>query len=559
MRAAIYARYSSDLQRDASIEDQVRVCRARADREGWEVGQTFTDSAATGATMLRAGYQAMLTALRSGTFDVVLAESLDRFSRDLEHTASFHKQCVFYGVRIHTLAEGDVSELHIGLKGTMGALYLKELAEKTRRGLEGRIHVGRCTGTPPFGYTVVRRLTVDGELDRGLREIDPVRAAIVRRVFELYAGGASPRRIAKTLNAEGIPGPGGGKWSGASLLGRAKRGDGLLRNELYVGRLVWRRRVNTKDPMSGARLRRNGRPEDLVVKPLPALRIVEDALWDRVQSRIKEEAATPRFGGQGGQHAFWDRRRPKHLLTGKVVCGVCGRLFKLTGQDYLRCRAATDGACTNTRTVRMGVLEGQVLELLQRQLMRPDALAEFVTTFNAEWERVAAEAKAAAHGRQRDQAALDRKIANLVDAISDGRSSPAILARLHHLEAQRSEPAAAVADPGPKPSFNASFSDIYARRIAELTEAVRQGTDPADLELARALIDQVIVHPPSTDGDPPGVELIGNLLELLRASGLDESDRLGATGPISPVLDSFVRSVKVDPGAEPLALPNRPR
>ena len=139
-----------------------------------------------------------------------MAESLDRFSRDLEHIASFHKQCVFHQVRIYTLAEGEVSELHIGLKGTMGALYLKDLADKTKRGLEGRINAGRCSGSPAYGYAVVRKLTDDGELDRGLRAIDAERAAIVRRIFEAYATGASPRKIALTLNAEGVPGPGGG-------------------------------------------------------------------------------------------------------------------------------------------------------------------------------------------------------------------------------------------------------------------------------------------------------------------------------------------------------------
>ena len=108
--------------------------------------------------MLRPGYQALLTAIRIGKVQVVLAESLDRFSRDLEHIASFHKQCVFHQVRIHTVSEGDISELHIGLKGTMGALYLKDLADKTRRGLEGRIRAGRCTGTEP--PRVCRRLFV---------------------------------------------------------------------------------------------------------------------------------------------------------------------------------------------------------------------------------------------------------------------------------------------------------------------------------------------------------------------------------------------------------------
>jgi DNA invertase Pin-like site-specific DNA recombinase len=191
MRVAIYARYSTDLQRDASIEDQIRVCRARAEREGWPVVEAYTDHATSGATTLRPGYQALLAALRASTFDVVLAESLDRFSRDLEHIALFFKQCVFHKVRIHTLAEGDVSELHIGLKGTMGALYLKDLAEKTRRGLEGRVYAGRSTGAPAYGYTVVRKFREDGQLDRGLREIDPQQAVVVKRLCIVRRRGQS--------------------------------------------------------------------------------------------------------------------------------------------------------------------------------------------------------------------------------------------------------------------------------------------------------------------------------------------------------------------------------
>ena len=100
MRVALYARYSTDLQRDASIEDQIRVCRARADKEGWLVVETYTDHATSGATILRPGYQALIAALRGGGIDVVLAESLDRFSRDLEHIAAFYKQCTFHKVRI---------------------------------------------------------------------------------------------------------------------------------------------------------------------------------------------------------------------------------------------------------------------------------------------------------------------------------------------------------------------------------------------------------------------------------------------------------------------------
>ncbi|WP_223880951.1 recombinase family protein [Roseococcus microcysteis] len=150
---------------------------------------------------------------------------------------------IIRGCRIITLSEGEVSELHVGLKGTMGALYLKDLADKTRRGLEGGVREGKSGGGLCYGYRVVLgALDRRGEPERGLREIDPVQAAVVRRIFEAFAAGDSPKAIAKALIAESIPGPRGGIWQAGTIRGQAKRDTGLLRNRLYVGALVWNQR-----------------------------------------------------------------------------------------------------------------------------------------------------------------------------------------------------------------------------------------------------------------------------------------------------------------------------
>jgi site-specific DNA recombinase len=156
MRATIYARFSSDLQREQSIEDQIRVCRQRIDREGWTLVATYCDRASSGASRLRPGYQRLLEDARACAFDVIVAEALDRLSRDQEDVAALYKQLRFHGVRILTLAEGEISELHVGLKGTMNALFLKDLAAKTHRGLEGRVREGRSGGGLCYGYDVVR-------------------------------------------------------------------------------------------------------------------------------------------------------------------------------------------------------------------------------------------------------------------------------------------------------------------------------------------------------------------------------------------------------------------
>ena len=177
MRVALYARYSSDQQRAASIADQQRTCREFAARQGWNVVADYTDAAMSGASLMRPGFQSLMRAALAGTFDVVLAESLDRFSRDQEDTAGLFKRLTFAGVRIVTVSEGDIGHLHVGLKGTMNALYLQDLAEKTRRGLRGRVEAGRSGGGICYGYRVVRVL--EGQ-PRGEREIHPEEAAIVQ-------------------------------------------------------------------------------------------------------------------------------------------------------------------------------------------------------------------------------------------------------------------------------------------------------------------------------------------------------------------------------------------
>ena len=124
-RVAIYARYSSDNQREASIEDQVRLCRERAEREGWTIANIYTDHAISGSSvMLRPGVQSLIQDALNNQFDIVVSEALDRISRDQEDIAGIYKRLQFSSVAMLTLSEGDISELHIGLIGTMNALFL---------------------------------------------------------------------------------------------------------------------------------------------------------------------------------------------------------------------------------------------------------------------------------------------------------------------------------------------------------------------------------------------------------------------------------------------------
>lgn len=134
------------MQRDESIEDQERLCREYAARNGIEVVAVYADRAISGASMMRPGVQTMMRAAAVGKFDLVLAEALDRLSRNQADIASLYQRLQFQGCMIETVSEGSISEMHIGLKGTMNAIQLKDIAAKTHRGLKGNALAGKNAG-----------------------------------------------------------------------------------------------------------------------------------------------------------------------------------------------------------------------------------------------------------------------------------------------------------------------------------------------------------------------------------------------------------------------------
>ena len=155
------------------------------------------------------------------------------------------------------------------------ALFLKDLAAKTHRGIRGRVEAGKSGGGIGYGYDVVKLHDAAGEPIRGERRINEAEAEIVRRILREYSSGMSPRAIARGLNADGITGPKGKRWSDTSIRGTPKRGTGIVNNELYAGRLVWNRQRFVKDPETGKRVSRINPPEDWIVTEIPELRIVK--------------------------------------------------------------------------------------------------------------------------------------------------------------------------------------------------------------------------------------------------------------------------------------------
>ena len=115
-----------------------------------ELVDVYQDRASSGASRFRNGYEALLADAEATRFDVVVAEALDRLSRNLADIAAFHDQLSYLGIRMFTPATGEITPMHIGLLGTMSQMYLSDLADKTRRGQLGRMRAGKSPGGLPL-------------------------------------------------------------------------------------------------------------------------------------------------------------------------------------------------------------------------------------------------------------------------------------------------------------------------------------------------------------------------------------------------------------------------
>jgi site-specific DNA recombinase len=518
LRAVIYARYSSDQQKDASIEDQVRVCLDRIQHEGWQYLRTYEDRAMSGASIFRPGYQHLLHDARMRAFDVIVAEGLDRLSRDQEDVAALFKQLKFLGIPLITLAEGEISELHVGLKGTMNALFLKDLAIKTHRGLAGRVLKGRSAGGLSYGYEVVREFSADGERIRGKRAIVEEEAQVVRRIFRDYAAGKSPRHIAQALNREGIPGPSGKAWGPSTLNGNRDRGTGVLNNELYIGRLVWNRLRYAKDPMTGRRVSRPNDSRALTVTEVPELRIIDDALWNAVKARQAQLA----LGKQPGQ-GFWDRRRPRYLLSGLLKCGCCGGGYSIISAKLLGCSTARNkGTCSNRLNIRRDTLERIVLDALRENLMDPILFEAFAAAFNDEVKRTRGDDAARRQELDRKLASTNQKIGRLVRAITDGIDAASVREELTTLERLKDSLLVELAAPAKddKPLIHPKLAEVYRERVRHLEMLLTDDQlGPEAVEAIRSLVSEIVLTP---NAGVLEITLNGNLVEMLRLAHADK-------------------------------------
>ena len=510
MRTVIYARFSSQLQDARSINDQVRVCRERAAREGWQITAVYHDYAISGAIRERAGLNQCIAAIESNEADQVLSEALDRISRHQGDLSNIYERIQFAGGRIFTLSEGEIAELEIGFKGTMAAMFRRDLADKIRRGQSGRVAAGRIPGNLAYGYRKIISLDARGEPERGLREVQPDQAEIVRRIFREYADGKSPIAIARALNQEGIPAPAGGLWCVSMINGDRVRGNGILHNEIYIGMLVYNRTTMQRDPQTRKR-RPKVNPRDLWQRqPVPGLRIVDQDLWDEIHATKAEQHGW----------AYSRQKRPQKLLSGLIRCGQCGSPFNVVSATKWGCAGARrTGICTNRRMISNDVVENRVLAGIRRELLSPERVSMAVKRFHETSAKNARASKIDAAKSARQLTDLDRQIERLVSAIANGADGiPEVITALQSARAQKETIESHIKNDETANviMLHPAIASAYREAVSNITSTVADHPDQRlqAFNAIRSLVDQVILTPKT---EPRGldVEVIARLGALM--------------------------------------------
>lgn len=425
----------------------------------------------------------------------------------------------FAGVTIITLSEGEINNLHIGLKGTMNAMFLKDLADKTRRGLRGRVEKGKSGGGITYGYNVVKAFDANGEPICGEREINHEQAAVVNHIFKEYLSGMSPKAIAKQLNKDSIPCPSGKEWGASTIYGNRQRGTGILNNELYIGQLIWNRLRYIKNPDTGKRVSRLNDEKVWIRKDVPEMRIIDQDLWDKVKEKQGEIRK---------QHTeFWGKQRPKNLFSYLLKCDCCGGGYSKVSKDLYGCSTARNkGTCDNKLTIRQDELESSVLNALKDHLMDEELCKVFCDEYTRHMNELRSKHNSKRIRLEKELKCLVVKEGQMIDAICEGFANDSLKERMHANEARQKEIKAILENNEEiKVMMHPSIAQQYHKEVRELITSLNTSERRQEAAtLIRSLIDKIVLTPDSKK-ESLLVDLHGDLAGILSVSTQGRYDK----------------------------------
>lgn len=414
MKAVVYARYSSDNQREESIDAQLRAIRDFAEKENIVIVREYTDEARSATTDKRPGFQQMIAEVKELHVEAVIVHKLDRFSRDRYDSAFYKRELKRAGVRLISVLEHlDDSPESIILESVlegMSEYYSRNLAREALKGMKETAYQCKHTGgVPPLGYTLNPDKTY---------AVDPLEAETVRIIFSLYAEGRGYSEIIDALRGRRTK---TGKPFAKNSI------SAILRNEKYTGTFIFNRATAK---VAGKRNTHASKPEDEIIRiPGGMPRIIDDDTWARVQRRLSDH-----------KHNASNRAKRVYLLSGKIVCGKCGAVYvgkrKIAGRNktqyaYYICGSRDRAHACDMPTISADVVERQVLDAIEQTLSGVDE-----GTIDTVLQRIIDQRETEPPEVRQAREALkkvQKQIASLVCAIRDGAYHPVLREELQKL------------------------------------------------------------------------------------------------------------------------------
>ena len=400
MTAVIYARYSSDNQREESIEGQIRECTAYAEKNGITVVKHYIDRALSAKTDNRPDFQQMIKDSEKRLFDIVLVWKLDRFARNRYDSAHYEYQLERNHVKLVSATE-PISDSPAGIMVKsmligMAEYYSAELSEKVVRGMTENVLKGKYNGgTIPIGFKVD---------EEKFFQVDPLKAPFVVEAFQRYNEGATMKELMNWLNDSGVTTNRNQKFTYNSV-------QKLLTNKRYIGE------NHFKD----------------IVMPDSIPAIVDKDLFEEVQLKIKKNSRAP------ARHKAED----DYLLTTKLFCGMCGAMMFGecgTGRNkvvhhYYKCATAKRFKTCKKKTVRKEWLEDLVIAETMK-LIQDDAVIDAIV---AEVMELQDQENTTLPLLEKQMREVENGIENMLNAIQAGVLTNSTKSRLEKLEAQQKE------------------------------------------------------------------------------------------------------------------------
>ena len=447
MIAAIYARKSTEQigvsDEEKSVTRQIEHARAYAIKKSWTVvdKHVFVDDGISGAEFVkRPGFIRLMNALKPRPpFQVLVMSEESRLGREQIETAYALKQIMDAGVRVFFYLEdrertldNAMDKVMLSLTNFASEMEREKAKQRTYDAMLRKAKAGHVTGGKTYGYDN-QEVSAEGRRLHVLRVINQREATIVRQIYEMYAGGLGITRIAKRLNADGIPAP---RHSPRGWAPTAVRE--IIRRPLYKGEIVWNELQ--KFDRGGTKKRRRRDERDWIRLDAPDLRIIAPDLWNTVQARLAKTKGT-------GRSTFRDQDS-NYLLTGLARCAHCGGPMTIIGQDYHRRKGRFYG-CSYYKTRGSSICKNSLL--VEQEMLDQVMLKAIEEVLSEQMLKVAVE-KALVRLREGQDSMLDRRTAierelsliaakkeHLVDAIAAGDKDPAIRTRLRAEETRRQE------------------------------------------------------------------------------------------------------------------------